>query len=447
MPYGESPFLIGNWLLNSMKGYSSKLRTKLKIAGATATAIFSLASVFTGTFAWFALNSSVTATGMQIGVAVTGSATLNTLELIKFDYDYDTIGDMKVYDYLDPSTGGVNKYLYDEDYNDGEGAFGYDDNGTFTPIETIMNVYDPVDRIIRGGDLAGLNCNAIYAATFTSNMNTAYLQLFADRLLDKVPIDNQILLSDCIDIDAYYESDLEFCDDTYSDSTAYEAGDFAIFNSYLYRCINAIDSGESFNASNWEQITNYSTSSTYPVDSCVFYSGAIYTNSHAVTTAEAFSKAKWQKVDNYSSSSTYSLDDFVISNGRPYKCITAINSGETFNANKWEALLCQKIYYPSYKTSGFTADEEVYYRISYISSLETSHKHFYGSNPKPSNVEIVADKALDFADINDEQIVYVNINYAPSQADVYIREIYNTIRAIYDFIFDFQFTDSPRVGS
>lgn len=68
MPYGESPFLVGNWLLKSMKGYSSKLRTKLKIAGATATAIFSLASVVTFTYAWFASNNSVTATGASITV-------------------------------------------------------------------------------------------------------------------------------------------------------------------------------------------------------------------------------------------------------------------------------------------------------------------------------------------------------------------------------------------
>ena len=447
MPCGESPFLIGNWLLNSMKGYSNKTRTRLKIIGATATTIFSLASVFTGTYAWFAFGNSVTATGMQLSVEVTGSASLTNLDLIKFDYDYDTIGNMKVYDYLDPSTGEVNRYYFNGAYNSGAGSFGYDDNGTFVPIESVMNVYDPVDRIIRGGDLVGLNCNAIYAATFSSNINTAYLQLFADRLLDKVPEENQILLSDCIDIDVYYENDLNFSDDNYSDSSTYAVGDFVIHNSFLYRCETAVESAEAFDSNKWLQIPQYSTSSTYAVNSCVFYSGAIYENSTAVATAESFSKAKWHLVENYSTSSSYALDAFVIHNGRPYKCVTAINSGETFNANKWNAFLCERIYYPSYKTSGLTSQEEIYYKFSYISSLEASHNNFYSSNPKPNNIELARDQVMEFADLNDLHTIYINVNYAPSQADVYIREIYNTIRAIYDFIFDFQFTERPEVGA
>ncbi len=447
MPCGESPFLIGNWLLNSMKGYSNKTRTRLKIVGATATAIFSLASVFTGTYAWFAINNSVTATGMSVSVEVVGSAELTNLNLIKFDYDYDTIGSMKVYDYLNPETGEVNEYYYNEDYNDGEGAFGYDDNGNFVAIDTVMNVYDPVDRIIRGGDLVGLNCNAIYAATFSSNINTAYLQLFADRLLDKVPEENQILLSDCIDIDVYYENDLNFSDDNYSDSSTYAVGDFVIHNSFLYRCETTIESGESFDSSKWLQIPQYSTSLTYPVNSCVFYSGAIYSNVTAVNQAESFSKAKWQKVDNYSSSSTYAVDDFVICNGRPYQCITAINAGESFNANKWDAALCERIYYPSYKTSGLTANEEIYYKFSYISSLEATHNNFYSSNPKPNTIALARDQVIEFSNTSDLHTIYINVNYAPSQADVYIREIYNTIRAIYDFVFEFDFKDAPQVGA
>lgn len=63
-----------------MRGNCKKTCTRLKIVGATLTAIFSLASVFTATVAWFASNQSVTATGMQIQVA--------TPDEIRFDMYY-----------------------------------------------------------------------------------------------------------------------------------------------------------------------------------------------------------------------------------------------------------------------------------------------------------------------------------------------------------------------
>lgn len=69
---------MGDWLLKFMKNKSTK--TGLKIAGATITAIFSLASVFTGTYAWFAANASATATNMQI--------TIEAPDYIDFDLFY-----------------------------------------------------------------------------------------------------------------------------------------------------------------------------------------------------------------------------------------------------------------------------------------------------------------------------------------------------------------------
>ena len=51
-----------------MRRKNTRLSTKLKIAGATASAIFSLASVFSATYAWFASQNSVQATGMTIRV-------------------------------------------------------------------------------------------------------------------------------------------------------------------------------------------------------------------------------------------------------------------------------------------------------------------------------------------------------------------------------------------
>ena len=421
------------------------MKTRFKIIGATLTAVFSLASVFTVTYAWFSLNSSVSATGMNVRVGVSGSAEMTSLNLIKFDYDVETIGNLQVYDYLNPATGGVSEYYYDKEYNSGAGSFGYDDNGNFVPIETTMNIYDPVDRIIRGGDLSGLNCNAIYEASFSSNMVSSYLQLFVERLTDKSPSNNQILLSDCVDFDVYYETDLDFCDDIYSSSATYEAGSFTIYNGLLYRCTTAVTTAESFNSNKWDEISCYSTSSTYPLNSCVIYNGAIYTNVAAVNNPESFSKAKWQPVETYSNEASYSSGAFVIHNGKPYSCISENSTtAHAFAAAEWEGLLCDKIYYPSYKTASFTTLEQKYYKLSYLSSIEASHSNFYSSNPKPTNIAIDRDHVSTFANPNDEIKIYINVNYAPSQADVYIREIYNTIRAIYDFVFDFRFTESPE---
>ena len=62
--------LIGEAIgfLFQMKQLTNKMRTRLKIVGATATAVFSLASVFTATLAWFASNQNVTASAGSISI-------------------------------------------------------------------------------------------------------------------------------------------------------------------------------------------------------------------------------------------------------------------------------------------------------------------------------------------------------------------------------------------
>lgn len=67
-----------------MSKISKKAQTRLKIIGATATAIFSLASVFTGTYAWFASNNSVSATGMQISIKAPDSVEFEMYYLESF---------------------------------------------------------------------------------------------------------------------------------------------------------------------------------------------------------------------------------------------------------------------------------------------------------------------------------------------------------------------------
>lgn len=74
-----------------MKKMNRKLKTRLKIVGATGTAVFTLFSAFTATYAWFASNSSVTATGMQISVMTPPDVNFELFYLSSFtDSNSDT---------------------------------------------------------------------------------------------------------------------------------------------------------------------------------------------------------------------------------------------------------------------------------------------------------------------------------------------------------------------
>ena len=426
-----------------MAKVSNKIKTRLKIVGATFTTIFTLATVFTATLAWFVAQGSIEASGMAVKVAVSGSANLRGVNLIKFNYHSETIGGFEVIDYLDPSTGEVGKYYFNSRYDSGAGSFGYDDNDTFVPVDTIMNVYDPVDRIIRGGNLHSMNCNAIYEVTFESTSETSYLQLYSD-LVERIPGSNQILLSDCVDIDLYFEDNLLEVENTYSSESTYSVNDLVVYDGVLRQCNTAIGSAEDYTAAKWTEVGIYSKTASYTIGQAVFYNNAIYTCTANVD-SESFSANKWSKYNTYSNSSTYAVGDVVFYNGLVYQCVTAIGSAESFNASKWKAALCDKIYYPSYKSANLNATDKLYYKISFLSSLETNHNNFYGTNPKPSQIEVERDHLVEF--YGEEVKVYINMNYAPSKADVYMKEIYNQIRAIYDFTFDFQFSKTPEVGA
>ena len=69
---------------------TKKRNTKnIKIAGATILCVFSLATAFSGTMAWFASNQSVTATGMTIRVTMEDTD-LNTLTVHRCDLSNST---------------------------------------------------------------------------------------------------------------------------------------------------------------------------------------------------------------------------------------------------------------------------------------------------------------------------------------------------------------------
>ena len=139
-------------------------KTKLKIIAASFVAIFSLAAVFGGAFAWFTLAVNQTAETDPFTVINLGSCDFYSIELIKFDYKSSTYGTgsgaFTVTDYLTPETGKVNKYTYDKTRN----QFGYTEDETWHPVD-VMNMYDPVNLLIYGTGLISLNCNAIYKFT------------------------------------------------------------------------------------------------------------------------------------------------------------------------------------------------------------------------------------------------------------------------------------------
>lgn len=275
-----------------MKVLGKKLTKRLKLVGLTAASIFSLASVFTATMAWFSANMSVEATGMQISALNISGSSVDSVKLIKFDFAKDTYvingQTITIVDYINPSRGSVNGYMYDKE----EKAYGYDqeaspceavltsdhnivegkvyftksaeadsekvgvggylvdNNGySYTAVETpsagslgsyyelsslgndggwvpvdAMNVYDPIEKLIRGNsfNLSELHCNAIYEVTLSSPdlANNCNLSVTAKTFTPIGMTEDDVLLSDVVDFDIFFESDLQAGDDT--DEEIYE---------------------------------------------------------------------------------------------------------------------------------------------------------------------------------------------------------------------------------
>ena len=102
-------------------------------------------------------------------------------------------------------------------------------------------------------------------------------------------------------------------------------------------------------------------------------------------------------------------------------------------------------YYPAYfedRSRVMSADEKLYYKVSYLASLKATHPNFYGTRPKPNSINVASNVPVTFSEGTPLKF-YINVNYAPSQADPYMKDIYlANIRAIYDYSFTFQFTEA-----
>lgn len=104
-----------------------------------------------------------------------------------------------------------------------------------------------------------------------------------------------------------------------------------------------------------------------------------------------------------------------------------------------------KNYYPSYiadRNTVLSTDAEIFYKVSYLASLKNSHPHFYDTNPKPTSIMVGENVPVDFS-IQALTTFYINVNYAPTKADVYVKDILlSNILAIYDYSFNFLFTET-----
>ena len=82
-----------------------------------------------------------------------------------------------------------------------------------------MNVYDPIEEVIRGEsfDLDSLKCNAVYEVTlsFADLTSDCLLTVNAATFTPQGITDKDVLLSNCVDFDVFLESDLEETDDTW----------------------------------------------------------------------------------------------------------------------------------------------------------------------------------------------------------------------------------------
>lgn len=304
-----------------------QIRTKRIIALASVT-FFSLCANVLATIAWFTANREANNEHSYFAVEEVGDAAIESVNIYKFKYgttDFTIGGNTyTTVDYLTPETGEVKKYGFDQTRQ----KFGETVNGNFEEV-TVMNIYDPIDKIIQqeNFNLFTLNCNVIYEITFYSTKITNCTMDVVSKLLTKTPGEHQILLSDCVDFDVFYDEDLT---DSRLNNKAY-----------------------------------------YP---------------------------------------TYK-EDLIASGDDP--------------------------------EDELTAEEILYYKFSYLSSLmaTNAHSHFYGSNPKPASLDLETGKSISF-DANGKFKFYINANYQPNELQRYSEDIYlNNILAIYDFNFVTKFNE------
>ena len=424
-------------------------KPKFKIALATLVVVFTLATTISGTVAWFAttsLNSTIEAS--TFSVKATGSCGIKEISLYKFDYGSTFYGSFETVDYLTPETGSVNVY----DYNKEDNYFGVKEGDVWVKQIETMNIYDPTDTVIRKIDLKEVNCNIIYKIEFEPNEVTGAHLVASGSVLNLIPGANEILLSDCIDIDVFYSEDLLDSNTSYiieddpSTTTINEYDDKLYYPSYKKLAWNKY---HQWNGSSWvvttaEPASGQDKGSINYADYLPPHTESGNTNNPAsgdyykVLYAVAAPLNKYYKWNGSS---------WVISDERPTgEGVTNKGSLRFLADLPASSANSGDFYHIEYDVQSLTAEEEVYYKLSYLSSELSTHSHFYGATPaqKQDEIVMVKNKYVDFSS-SSSFVAYVNVNYAPSTVDKYVDSIaLGNIIALHDYSFLFEFLSSPR---
>lgn len=178
--------------------------------------IFSLFALTIGAYAWFTSTLQHALGSEEFAVTATGDCNLVSAKLYKFVYPDSQVGEG--FDYLRPQDGVVNKYNFNEE----ESHFGYYDEHDVWVNVYSMNIYDPIEMIIsRDAKLRDLHCNAIYEVTIHSSAYTnATLNVSSLLKTDVTTRTNEMLLSDCVDFDVFFASDLSDTNPLFYDETS-----------------------------------------------------------------------------------------------------------------------------------------------------------------------------------------------------------------------------------
>ena len=423
-------------------------KPKFKIAVATLIVVFTLATTISGSFAWFAAMSSITVTGATFSVKVSGSCGISEISLYKFDYGSTFYGSFETIDYLTPETGSVNVY----DYNQEDNYFGVKEGDVWTKRIETMNIYDPTDTVIRKIDLKEVNCNIIYKIEFEASGITAAHLVASGSVLDLIPGANEILLSDCIDIDVFYDEDLVPTNTSYiieddpgtTDINEYD--DKLYYPSYKKLAWNKY---HQWNGSDWvittaEPATGQDKGSINYVDYLPPHTASGNTNNPS---SGDYYKVLYTAASPLNKFYKWNGTSWVVSDERPTGEDITNKGSLRFLADLPSSSANTGDYYRvDYDVNGLTAEEDVYYKLSYLSSLMNTHSHFYGATPaqKQDNIVMVRNKPVDFSG-TDKFVAYVNVNYAPSTVDKYVDSIaLSNIVALHDYSFLFEFLSSPR---